>query len=280
MASDIVSPLLNVILLAEGVSMLGLFAYGAYWGFSIRRALSVRLYRNQAFGIGLIAANELLDFINHTIFGTGSPLENYILFLVIDAFITLTWFYWIDASVLAGRRSDPLLRDTLHWRRLRAPLWVLILVTAAIPASVAAYFQLTTGTEPGFVLNWTYLQFTVSSGSQLMLSLAGRLYQFLIAVSGTAALWITALRSGDVRLRRQLEWFAAFIVTSLLAGVAGNTNILVPLFGEAVGNLLFAVIIFQAYCLYRSARSLAPLNRISQEANVEAQTPTTEKGIT
>src|SRR5208282_2621530 len=88
-----------------------IYSYAAYWAFSIRHALAVRLYRRQAFGIGFIilaiwftmGAFVLVPSTNLKLYTALTDPSFYFLFIVL--------FYWIDASVLATRRSDPLLRD-------------------------------------------------------------------------------------------------------------------------------------------------------------------------
>ncbi len=92
--------------------------YAAYWAFVIRRALAVRLYRNQALGIGILAIAVALTQVNATISNYSANYPGF-LTIIFPYFTTLTLFYWIDTSVQAGRRSDPLLRDTLHWKGLR-----------------------------------------------------------------------------------------------------------------------------------------------------------------
>jgi hypothetical protein len=237
-----------------------LFGYAAYWSFGIRRALSVPLYRRQAFGIGLIAANEaIVDPLNHAL-GGGLGDVYVPVFLLIQSYLLVIWFYWIDASVLAGRRSDPLLRDTIHWSRLRRLLWPLILVLVAIPVGTALYFQLVTGSLPEFVIDWASLQVVSSSPSQLALDFFGYSYQAIIWVFAAAALVLTALRSKDMRLRRQLEWFGAYSLISIFVYTVGNTNFFVH--GTLESVLFGSSILAQAYFIYRAARSLAPVGHL------------------
>jgi hypothetical protein len=208
--------------------------YAAFWAFSIWRRLPVRLYRNQAFGIGTVAASfALLDLDQFTPVVTGSeagPSE----FFPILVLVFVVLFYWIDASILAARRADPLLRDTLYWRRLRFVFWAILAV--AIAFSII-------GAIPE-------VQFLVLTAL------------IIVPISGAVFLPIAARRSGDASLRRQLKWFGAFVLLllaiSILAGSSGQgANVYIV--AATLGGIYAA-----DYCLYKSAKSLAPLNRLSQ----------------
>ena len=248
--------IVDIVGAAFAVLAFGLFAYAAFWSFNVRRALSVPIYRTQAFGIGLIAFNEaFVDPLNHLLVGIFTDSYAPIFFLV-DAFLLLVWLYWIDASLLAGRRSDPLLRDTLHWRRTRKMVWPIMLVLSAILVAIAFYYFLATGSEPQFV--------TSTSLSQLDMSLFYNSYLWAFAAFTAAALILTGMRSGDKQLHRQLEWFGAFELISILVSAAGQTT----LFGASGSGtstfLLGASLLVQAFFIYKAARSLAPTSRIEK----------------
>ena len=72
--------------------------YSASWAFGIRRALAVRLYRNQALGIGVLAIAVALTQINATISNYSANYPGF-LTIIFPYFTTLTLFYWIDTSV-------------------------------------------------------------------------------------------------------------------------------------------------------------------------------------
>jgi hypothetical protein len=147
-------------------------------------------------------------------------------------------FYFVDVSVLAARRSDPLLRNTLHWSRLRLFLWGLNITLAVLIVALVAYFQVYTGSEP-----------------QLMLVYGGYAQVYVIEPPSLLALAISGMRSKDMFLRKQLVWFAAFLGSVfVITDFSRVTN-----FGPGI----FVGLMLGGYCLYRSAKSLAPLNRIS-----------------
>lgn len=204
-----------------------IFLYPAYWAFSIRRAMAVRMYRNQALGIGLVSLG-MLAAINEN---TGYAF----------AFTLLLVFYWVDASFLSARRSDPLLRDSLHWSKLRFVFWALTLV-AVLPAEI---YGIVTGNLPGL-------------GSDVLSGLFIAFF-FLVPASGIALFAVASRRSGDHMLRRHLAWFGLFAL------MPTGTILIAVALGGGAGLAYFFGFGLAGFFLYKSARSLVPLNRLSLE---------------
>lgn len=232
------------------ILMMLIFAYAAYWAFAIRRSLAVRLYRNQALGVGLIALGPVVFSVELLVFGGAATTLLDTIYVATGFGLTLLTFYWIDASVLAARRSDPLLRDTFHWTRLRFLLWTLIIV--GVVASVI-----------GVVLTgFSSIDFfyTFSGGPALWL-----LPTLATAISGIVVVPTIALRSRDAVFRTHLRWFALFEGAVLILILASAAGIVFITSISASGSSLieFATFLGGGYCLYRSARSLVPLNRLS-----------------
>jgi hypothetical protein len=219
-------------------------SYAAYWAFEIRRALAVRLYRNQAFGIGLVAVS--LAVIQPYYAGDslgGWPPET--AFAIILLFC-LTIFYWTNASVLAARRLDPLLRDTFRWSRLR-----LVLLVPIIAASVYDSANIIYDIVKGYVVPSTATGFFIIT---FMLPID------IPVITAAVILPVVAHRSRDPVLRQQLLWFGLFAASMLVSVV-----VLSSLFSDPSEILVVQGIgeVVAGYCLYKSARSLVPLNRIS-----------------
>src|ERR1700733_5624912 len=107
----------GIIAVIAAVVALLVLSYGAYWAFEIRRALAIRLYRSQALGIGLLAVSVGLAQLYYTgsIFYGWPPELTFASIL----FFAFALFYWTNTSIRAARLSDPLLRDTFRWTRLR-----------------------------------------------------------------------------------------------------------------------------------------------------------------
>ena len=231
-----------------------ILAYPAYWALDIRHALAVRLYRSQALGIGLVSIAFGVLFTYFAIFNSLSPASSLSSWLVVVqplmvVFIFLPTFYWVDASVLAGRRSDPLLRDTLSWSRIRRLVWAVLIFFAAL-LNVLFY-------SSKYQSNPSALNFEI-------------LYVVVLTplVSGSALLPIIARRSRDPSLRRHLRSFALFLVSVLVFAIlfASFTAYFFafPSGFARLGVLVWdAPLVTAAYFLYMSARSLAPLNKLS-----------------
>ncbi len=111
---------------------LGVGGYAAYWSFGLRRSLRVRAYASQVsvvglfsvYGAGLVGLFYVTYFLAPGL--RGSPLGTLqeALYVVL-APIALAW---VDSSARLGRRSDPLLRDSLGWS-LRLVLWPVLLLS-------------------------------------------------------------------------------------------------------------------------------------------------------
>jgi len=243
-----------------------IFSYAAYWGFSIRRALYVRVYRNQALGIGLVA-------VSFGIFSVGLAALIYIVpghvnpsaaVAPLVALGILTVFYWIDVSMLVARRSDPLLRDTLHWTRLRVVFWAgnilglglpfaaiifYVLVPLALGAPCSGFCSFSTPPPP-------------PPPSAIPVFLAPYL---LTGVAGLVFLLIAARRSKDINLQRSLGWFGLFAVSLLVRLISIVSQFVGPLANVEYASATIGAVGFipGGYFLYKSAKALVPLNRIS-----------------
>ena len=219
--------------------------YAAYWAFGIRKALSVGLYRNQALGIGLIAlgfavfnpySEANVPFITNGAFGTWL-LTYYPPFILI--------FYWADASARAARRSDPLLRDSLRWSKVRSSVWGLTFALIAFYTATAIYNQL----------------FGISESLGIPVLLVGLVPLFGPLLLSAFLLSVNARRSGDQTLRKHLEWFGFFTLSLFIGGSIGALTY--PYHHIGFGLLIYILLPIGAYSLYRSARALVPLNRVS-----------------
>jgi len=223
------------VLFIVGYSATGLiFAYAAYWAFNVRHVLMVPIYRRQALGVGLVALILALILL------TGLPLA-YInaagqISALLPIFAFGAMFFWIDASVLEARSSDPLLRYTLHWKQLRYAFWAVDL--SALISIVVIEFA--TGGNPG------------GDAANIIFNLPF----YITVISGVTLVPMAAFRSRDLVLRRHLVWFALFagiIAVSLSVASFVLVDYLQELFTSILGLFL------GAYCLYRSSKSLVPL---------------------
>jgi hypothetical protein len=230
-----------------------IYLYALYWAFGIRRALAVRVYRNQALGIGLIVL--LVWFANGSIGLTNVPFQVYAAVsegIFLTVFVVL--FYWIDASALASRRSDPLLRDTLHWSKIRIPLWIANILFWGATFSLLGYAVSTD--------NVSLMNQALGTYSNPILFVVADLSLLITIITGIIILPMIAIRSKwDVRLRRHFMWFGLFVI--IFPGILFNS----PVVGVAS-------ILIIAFVLYKSAKALVPLNRMSSsQISTTLETP-------
>jgi hypothetical protein len=232
----------NFALLKFFVVTAPVYLYSLYWAFSLRHVLAVRLYRNQALGIGLITL--AIWFTLGTTSLNPNPLQLYT-FIYQGSFVLLfiVLFYWIDASLLAFRRLDPLLRDTFHWNKLRLPLWTVNITLWGILFSIISYAVIRNDVSLMNQINTSF--------NNPLLNLILPFIVFIPIICAIIFLPTMAIRAKwDKPLRRHFAWFALFAV--LLPGILTNSVGI-----EAVAILGVAI------ALYKSAKALVPLNRIS-----------------
>ena len=105
------------------------YMYVLYVALKVRQSLAVGQYRRHALGIGIVAIVFVADQVSNFFPALNTGIWNYLGLATFAAF-ALGLLYWVDSSVLAARRSDPLYRDTFHWSKLRWVAW---------GASVAAF---------------------------------------------------------------------------------------------------------------------------------------------
>jgi len=235
----------EIVAILGAVAVLLTPSYAVYWVSEIRSALAVRLYRNQALGVGLVAASVSIASLYGTgFYFYGGPPE--IGFALVQL-ATVTLYYWTDASVRAARRVDPLLRDTFHWSRLRLLLSALIIVA--------------------LIYVWASVTYDVLNGYTVGATPTGVVLTILVYVpvsvpliAAAAVLPIVGLRSKDPVLRRHLLWFGLFAVSLGVITVGLGSQLANPLWALLAEDL---GVVVGGYCLYRSARSLVPLNKLA-----------------
>jgi hypothetical protein len=218
-------------------------SYAAYWAFSIRRSLVGRVYRNHALWLGtlcaLVVAQGLSSNSINPILNIVNEIGIFIIFPVLFAFI--------DTTVRVARRSDPLLRSILRWEKFRVVVGAdLVALEALIIASAAN--QAFAYSDLGNLL-WYILVF----------------FPFIV---GGSALLIGAKRSGDTILRGSLKWLGVVLVlvfVNMLVSLVVSSIPSVSQFDSIYSYPALpgaAIGIVSAYALYRSAHSLAPINRL------------------
>lgn len=217
------------------------------------------LYRRQALGIGLVS----LGFAYFTFSFDGAfnylpaELTNGIvgnLQFVLNFYALLPLFYWTDVSVMVARESDPLERDHFHWSRVRMVLWPAILI--ALLVNTLAGLFVTANPSPSLSISF-------------IVEFALLLIPIIVPLAMAAILLpLTALKSRDFILRKQLKWFALAAVSFAMAFLSlVLIGIVLFLLGNgylslnqyAFNLILYVFFTLSGYCLYRSARSIVPV---------------------
>lgn len=240
------------------VASSAIFGCAIYIALGIRRTFSVALYRSQALGVALIALIILANNLSNVILSYFPPnIPSDFLFTNLGSIGLTTfalWFpifyYWIDYSVLAARKSS--IRDILHWQRVRVFLGPLIYVSSVILVGFSIFGN-------GF----SYPAFVAASEGvpPIYVGIAAIILFIGLRLLGIIVLPISAWQTKDPLLRRQIYWLGLFLVLNFVGGA---------IFG-AIGDLFEALLVYyvflsvQAYALYRSAKSLVPMYSFSQD---------------
>jgi hypothetical protein len=240
---------LSIVVPAGFIFLFAVYGFAAYWGIAIRRKLVMGAYRAQALGVGAVAIYFFVIGLANSTFpvvATSTGIPVYVNALVDSGYLAII-LYWIHTTIAVSKRSDPFERDTLRYSITRY-IWVLV---------VASFVAIS------LVYNPIGLVITVAvplSSFYLALALA----PWVAGASfGGVLLLLGASRSMDRTLRSHIRWLGIFALVSLVNIVAGGAwresggdtgayiAIIFPFFvaGQAIA----------AYCLYRSARSLAPI---------------------
>ena len=242
------------------VAVAALYGYGSYWAFRIREVLFDRLYRERAQRAGtagvffsVLAGSYLLVLI----IGTGNFYLTFAQYLVDDLAAIVT-FAWVDSTVIMMRRLDPLRRDSLHWTRFRIVIWAFVVIATVgglVSALLGNLFASQTGTA------------SPTSGQGVLLT-----GPFGFSWIGLIAIVRSWRRSKQMILRGHLKWFMLYLLAIWIASAAtGGTYLAsIPILG-VVSALSLAT---GAFFLYRSAKSLAPVNRLEPANLVKVENPT------
>lgn len=235
------------------VVVTALFLYSAYWAFAIRKALAARLYRRQALWVGLVGAYFTWHFLFLGLVGilncSGFCINLSFAYVAGGSFFVglVLIIAWVDATVRVARRSDPLVRDTFHWNRLRLYVWAEVAIGA--PMGSTLQFALSATSPFSLAALLALLSGAILFGAALTLS--------------ALTLLLSAIRSKDPTFRKHLKWFGLFVGLFLSATL---TLFIILLLGTSAVPYLdvitVAILVASAYCLYRSARSLAPIGHL------------------
>jgi hypothetical protein len=240
------------------------YAYVAYLGMAIRRHFVAKAYRNQALGVAVIAAYFALNTAIDIIFGelgANSSLSVILFVAAVSIAGIVPVLLWVDSTAQVSRKSDPYERDSLGWSRLRYVVVGYVLASVAL-VLVFAPVVLATGTYVPSV--------------PVVLNVLGISPIVVLCASCVAILLVSARRAGDRTLRRHVTWFAGYF-GSLLFFILLQALISVeyPQLKVSASSLVVFVLVLytEVYCLYKSARSLAPYTRHLEDVSSSQKLP-------
>ena len=233
----------------------GVFWYAAFWGFSIGEGLKLKIYRRQALLVGLAGAFFAGQWLVQAVFDPFYPYGSGLGYLIVDLYDDFGFmmiFGWIDTSIPLLQRSDRFVRDPLRWKKLRYPLWALV-VSGAIG---------TTLVFPRLINNQLLSGVFTST-------------QYPAIFLGAVALWLGIRRGNDRVLEKHLKWFGGSAMVIILAFLFGHFShglqFLPPSGGIFVQAIQYTLLTIAGVFLFRSARDLVPLSPILSESLIEAQ---------
>ena len=254
------------------VAVVAVGLYAAYWAFTIRGKLMGRIYRNHALWLGVLGLLVAVPTKQVIPLTSNNPFLNSLAaFYGYFPWPLLIIFAFIDSTIPVMRRSDPLLRNILYWRKLRWGLWVVLAFRTVLGVYVSIYF-------PTCWLAASVACYGVNNSPWLEAAFGNSIAWITVMplILGAAAFLIGARRSRDMMLRESVKWLGVgFLVLSpgvvLVLGIERLWNLSVYYTTYSYGAVPWQIVIFLfGYALYRSARSLAPLNRL---AHIEPEMP-------
>jgi hypothetical protein len=234
--------------IVAGTCILVICFYAIYWSLDIRKSLSSKIYRNQALGMALIAAvMALFDFL---VFMDGlniNPALNVTLGVGVTGTslgtVVVAIAYWVDISIRATQRSDPLLRDPLRWRYFRWVLWSMVLVFEIFAEALIIFFP--TSAIADSILN------KGGGGATIILAI----------FCGVLYIPISLSVSPDKTIRSHFIWFVLFLVSIIVGFFFVNSIVYESFHSTGFGTGL--AVLFGSYCIYRSAKALGRLQKRS-----------------
>ena len=224
--------ILTVVLVILGIISIGICLVAAYRAVEIGRGLVSRVHRNRAFWTAAMLGTLMIGF-SDPLPGTlrvDLGMIAYILFLLLG-------LPFADGAILAAEDTDFFHRDTLLWRRLRKPDFVVYY--AAYAALVVSTFGPSASPIVGFLSN----------------SLLVVLVVFGYAIT---TLVLVARRTAD----RNLKWYVGYLGLGL-AWLVGSVFLYNPS-SIPSSTAEQAVIVVGLYFLYRAVMSLSPLGRVEK----------------
>ena len=212
----------------------GIAAFGLFRAAQMGRGFVNRLYRARAFWTAALTLAFIVNLIISSVLGNGFGFITLIPFVG----LVLALFVFADETIQAAIQMDFFHRNTLSWRLVRKPMYVLLLADIA------------------YGLWGTYAGLTSSSVPLLFFT------TILVALCVTiVAVTVSAGRTPDRTIKRHVRLFGAFLVGILVVLWTGQPGI-----SPDVNLVSDLAVMATTYMLYLMTMSLSRVGRI-QDAN-------------
>jgi hypothetical protein len=240
MSSDIL-PIIDEV---SSLITLLILGFGVLRAVEIRRGLVTKLYRSRAFWAAALMVLLAIAIGVTLIPGGVTSVLGSVPFFILFMFI----FVFVDRNVLTAMETDFFHRNTLLWTGLRKPVYVMFFASLAYGFPAAA-------TIPSNVSIFSF-------SSYPLWALVGAL-QLIVVLPVTygysvAALIVASRRTPDKALRKHVSLLglalAGFTLVVFFSNFSQPFDIAADIAGLAT-----------VYLLYRSAVSLSPVGRITDE---------------
>ncbi len=249
----------NLIVIAEIAVSVIILLYAGYTAFTIRRGLVIPLYRSRALWLGTSAIlwSVFLIFFDNTVTKIGSPSGLFGMYHIIAGLVfyagvvlptLIVFLALIDRTNGTLIRLDYRRKDILGWKKVRLFYWVGV-------AFFAVGFLIDLGPSPGY----GYYQSSIPRSVISFTHSYAIILLFFILAYAASVLIVGSFRARDQTFRNYAKWLGLAIATFVLAFVSSVISIFIS----------YLVIMMFAYCWYRMARSLVPVNKLSPNASME-----------
>jgi len=230
MSNDLIATVIPTIVLTCATDAFSL--YGAYLSISVRRGLTVAVYRSRALWMALLGILSTIVFTYDglTIIVPSSPFATVEVREILFAIPLGVILVLIDRTVNTVIKLDYLRRDVLFWKKLRFVFGAVIVLFYVLFYSRYVYFL---PDAQGFAL---------------------ALY-FPALVYGAVAIAKGTMVTRDTTFRSHVKWFGYLLATF----IAGNVVYFLPI-SLAIDLVFFAL---TSFCFYKMARFLVPTGKLS-----------------
>jgi len=216
-------------------------ALGLVRAVEMGRGFVNRLYRGRAFWTAAVMLLVMVALSFAYTFGSEFGFVS----VVPIGLLVLVLFVFADRTIQVAAEMDFFHRNTLHWRQVKKPLYVVLLADIVLISVEAAYPRLEQGSAgavffPLFVFGWA--------------TFFGLFGAAIVAVA------VSAGRTPDRTIKRHVRLFGIFLVGFFVAFFTSQPGI-----GPAVNLASDFIIVAAAYSLYLMVMSLSPVGRVERE---------------